>query len=548
MPVQTQPSVPTLQGPRAAITTRDRARRRSFRVPAWCVTLSAVALTLGATLSARADDFINRANAQYAQIAQDRRSDTVMLPVLAGMARPPESVARADDAMLLPAGAQGWAEALAWAQAPEQRAALEVLAQCTGERDWRRAFAFGQPYGINGVPVSLIQAKLFTDLGDPPTLAGAKLHYMKALDTLWCLVNVEATRLTAEGKASEAVDLLINWVYFGRQMADRQMFTEAAWGLNMMIAGYERLRDVIYTDSRTGAKLNAGRLREQIARLSESGTFLDLSRMRFPTGNRIAAEQLIARFYGRGDQVDQRAFAVSMARLRSSERPLRLFSESGHWRMVAGTQGSGAEASQIVSGIFDDWNRRWNIASRFDPSLLVLTSYSRFDGDRFAAVSAAVPDMTQLLDLRELAGLEAVGSRASMGLMGHFYITRNYAPQISAIRPAWVPEIESDPFNPTNRNRGGKPPLEYFVPIRDTEAIDGAGNPHELQVFVNGANFRVALKEDVFVLYSWGSDHAKNNARRVQNVSARVEGADYLIWPPRLSLYRQYRLDLGELK
>jgi hypothetical protein len=529
------------------ILPRSTAAQFRPRVAAWCMALCVAALSLGATLSARADDFINRANAMYAQIAQDRRSDTVLLPVLAKMTRPPESVSRADDAMMLPAGAQGWAEAVAWAQAPEQRAALEALAACTGERDWRRAYAFGQPYGINGVPVSLIQAKLFTDLGDPPTLAGAKLHYMKALEWLWSLVNVEATRLVADGKASDAVDLMINWVFFGRQMADRQMYAESSWGLKMMIAGYERLRDVIYVDSRTGARLEVGRLRDQIARLSESGTFLDLSRMRFPMGNRIAAEQLISRFYASGDQVDQRAFATSMARLRSGERPLRLFSESGHWRMVAGTQGSGSEATQIVAGIFDDWNARWNIASRFDPRMLVLSSYSRLDADRFAAVSVAVPDMSELINLRELASLEAIGSRASMGLMGHFYTTRNFAPQISAIRPAWLPEIESDPFNPTNRNRGGKPPLEYFVPVRDTEALHGAGTPHEIQVFVNGANFRVNLTNDVFVLYSWGSDHAKNNARRVQNVSARVEGADYLLWPPRLSLYRQYRLDLGEL-
>jgi hypothetical protein len=45
-----------------------------------------------------------------------------------------------------------------------------------------------------------------------------------------------------------------------------------------------------------------------------------------------------------------------------------------------------------------------------------------------------------------------------------------------------------------------------------------------------------------------GSDNASTNAKRVQNVAEQVEGADYLMWPPVISLYRQHKLDAGEIK
>ena len=59
--------------------------------------------------------------------------------------------------------------------------------------------AFGQLYGVEGVDIEMIAAGLYTDLGDPPTLAGARIGYMPMLDRLAILVNVEATRLAAEG-------------------------------------------------------------------------------------------------------------------------------------------------------------------------------------------------------------------------------------------------------------------------------------------------------------------------------------------------------------
>lgn len=499
--------------------------------------------------AATADDFTDRVNKPLADISASRRSDPVLLPKIAAIAPPPKSVATLETSATLPPGKSGWSEAESWVTGAPQKEALAALQAITKEHDAKNAFAFGLPYGIDGVEPSLVQAGMYADLGDPPTLAGARLLYLPALDRLAIVANVEATRLTAAGQVNDAIDVLTNFVYFARQMCDRPMFTEAAWGLWHMCVGFERIRDVVYTDSLTTRKLDVGRLRDQIKALGETGQFLDLSRMKFPQGNQAAAEQLVARLYKPDGNIDEGAFAATMSRLGSSKHPLRLFSESGRWRSIASTQDRKAQVAEKVRGVFDDWNNRWNLKSRFDPKMSVASTFSQMDASSNSIITTAAPDLGVLLDLRDLARVEGIGTRNALGIMGFATINKSFPPQLAAIKPAWVPSLEADPFNNTNLTRGGVPPLEYFVPMSQAAAaFDGAGSPHKMKVFAAGANFEVSLRGDVFVLYSWGSDLEKNNANSVENVAKRVEGADYLMWPPVLSLLRQHKIDVGEIK
>ena len=235
-----------------------------------------------------------------------------------------------------------------------------------------------------------------------------------------------------------------------------------------------------------------------------------------------------------------------MSRLTSTTRPLRLFSESGKWRSIGSSQADRAEAQQVVAALFDDWATRWNIPW-FDKRLSNISPYSNLDRSRLAAVAAITPDMTILYNQRQLARVEAVGTRHALAIMGHFTTIKQFPTVISVIRAAWLPDVEADPFNPNTQN-GGRPPLEYFVPIRDSAAFDGPNTPHKVRVVAKGAPFEVNLKDDVFVLYSVGSDNAKNNAVNVQNTAEVVQGADYLIWPPVVSLVRQHMLDEGQIK
>jgi hypothetical protein len=62
------------------------------------------------------------------------------------------------------------------------------------------------------------------------------------------------------------------------------------------------------------------------------------------------------------------------------------------------------------------------------------------------------------------------------------------------------------------------------------------------------ATFSLTFKNESMVIYSVGSDNANNVVANVQNTPVVVRGADYMVWPPVLSLYRQHLTDLDLLK
>jgi hypothetical protein len=518
--------------------------------------LAACVLTLSAgdvsgQPSGQAQDFVARVNSHYAPIDASRRSDLVLLPLLAKMERPPTDMDTLDRAVILPASDPAFAPAKAWATAAPQRAVLDGLARVTQEREWRRAFAFGQAYGFEGVAPEIIAAGLYTDIGDPPTLGAARHGYLPAFDRVAILVNVEASRLVGEGKASDAIDVLTNWTYFCRSICDRQFFAEASWGLRHMAQALERIRDVAYVDSRASRTLDATRLLDQIRRLSPTD-YLDLSRLQFPIADRAAAEQMLARVYVPRGRVDESVFAPAMARLGSSQHPLRLFSETARWRGAAAAQADWFVATEKVAGVYNDWQNRW-LFDWYDRRQSLRTAWSSVQDEigSLAVLQATTPDLGQLATLRQIARLETSGTRTALAVLGASMEQRAFPPQLSAVRPRWVPQLDEDPYNPTLRDRGTRPPLEYFVPMRDTQTAErGERVPYEMDVVTNdpARPLTLRLTDDTFVVYSWGSDNAKNFARRTQNTSAVVQGADYLIWPPVPSLQRQHLKDLGQVR
>jgi len=516
------------------------------------IVVSALCLAGALAPAALADEYVDRVNAGYADIKPDRRSDRLMLPLIAKMAEPPGAVADFERAMMLPAGASGWSDAAAWAQQPEQRAVVDQIRAIGKDWDKPPVWGFAQPYGAEGVSIDLIRAKLYTDLGDPPTLAAARFLYLAAIQKVEVLVHVEATRLTAEGKPDEAIALLIDWGFFSRQIADRQFYKEFAWGLAAVTRAAARIRDVVYLDSRDKRVLAdpamASKVIAVIERLDPERGDAKASRLRFPTGERIAAEQIIARVYVTRGKVDPAAFAGTMSALGSTDRPLRLFGEAAAWQGLAASQMDWHDVTAELPKLYDDWVSRWDLGP-FDQRLDMPFYYTTIDGRRAAAISKVIPDMTWLFGARQALAAEVVGTRDALGLVGFWYANRSLAPTIASIRPRWVNRLDADPFNP-DRARGQRPPLEYFVPIRDQPQADRASaQPHEVHVFVpDGTNFVRRFKDDQFILYSVGRDGAKNWASRVQNTWELAPGSDYLIWPPVLSLYRQHLIDSGALK
>lgn len=516
-----------------------------------CLALAVIAGTIlftTAAVTAQSDSVVSKLNESLVNVDPARRSDTVLLPLLAKMEAPPAVVASVDEARLIPADAKGFAAAAAWAQGAPQQAVLAGLATVTAEQDWRKAMIFAQPYGADGVPPELIRAGLYTELDDPPTLAWASIGYMPALDRMESLVNVEVTRLAAEGKANEALDLLVNFAYFARQICDRKFFAEGQWGLRAMTRTFERMRDIAYVDARGAKALHPERIKAAIARMDDGGV-LDLAypRMKWPEANRLAAEQMVERMYGDGGMVRADVFPTTMARLGTGGKPLRLFSQSARWRTAAAQQVHGDAAEANLSRVYGDWERRWQ-GSYFDLRLQGRASeFADLDRNTNAVVALATPDMTGLIHLRQQATSEAVGTRLSLALTAQWYVTGAIPPQATAVRPRWLKAMEADAFNP-NRDRGALPPPQYFIPTRR----GGVSAPHSMDVVTNSvrgdANFSLKFGPETFILYSYGTDQADNFATRIQNTTDVVQNADYLLYPPVLSLYRQNLRDRGDIE
>lgn len=483
----------------------------------------------------------------YADIPADRRSDTILIPALKDLEPPPASVRELEKARLIIPGMQAWNDASAWAAKPAQRAALAALRKATEPVKSGTPMAWGQAYGVSAVTPDLVRAGLYTELGDPPLLSAAQFLYLPKLDTLAVLVNIEATRLQSESKTNDALEIMERLLALGRQIADRQYFRESRWGLMIMVSSLERMRDIAYVDFRGRQALTAEQLRAAIQRL-DSTADLRIDRILLPRADLIGADQAVALVMVPRAGVNERTFPTTMAMLTSAERPLRLFSEAASWKGAGTGHADWAATTEEVKKLGDDYRKRWPL-EWFHTLNNLPFERSKMDPNQFAVLAATVPDMSELFNLRQAVRVEIVGTRQALGIVGFFYARKLFPPKLSSIAPEWMPRLDVDPFNPNLANNA-KPPLEYFVPIRDTH-FDKAKDPvpHEMKIVTgDGVNFAARLRDDTCVIYSVGSDNKPNFADRVQNTIEKLPDVDYLIWPSVLSLYRQHLNELGELK
>lgn len=506
----------------------------------------------GGPALAQPGDPVAQINEALARTPREKRSDLVLLPLAAKMQPVPGALTAAPDlAVMMTDSHPAWPSVASWAAGEPQQAVLRALDEVTREEDPRLAHAFALPYGPEGVPIELIRAGLYIELGDPPMLAAADFKYMTALTNLGLLVHAEATRRSSEGDPAGAIDLLIDWCFLCRQMADRPMFIESLWGLHRAGNALMRVRDIAYQDFKGARAITSEQFRQIVRRLDDRRGYLGIERLAFPTGQRAAAEQLIARVFVPRAGVNADEFPVTMARLASTERPLRLFGEAGRWQGAGVGHANWFDTTAELEKVYGDWSGRWPLPP-FDPRMNQPFAYDALDRSRFAVLAQVLPPMGELFARRQVLRTESVGTRTSLAVLGYFYDQKQFPPQLAATRPRYIsPDLDADPFNP-NRARGAQPPMEFFVPIRDTRDQFGEREdprPHEIKLFVEaGPNFNVRLGSDEFVVYSVGADGAKNWAREVQNSPALLPGRDYLVWPPLVSLARQYLKDAGQLE
>lgn len=502
---------------------------------------------------ARADEFTDRANALYQSISQSKRSDVVVLPAVAKMQPVPAVVGTVERAMMLPATSASFKAAAEWAAAEPQQAVIAALDSVTREQNFTEAFAFGQPYGADALATSeggiaLIRAELYTDLGDTGMLAGARFLYLPALDRVACLVNAEATRLAAAGEHARALDVLTDWLFFSRQIADRAFFQESRWGWRAMIAAADRLRDVVYTDFRAEHKITNEMLGATLDRIRADG-YISLDRVLFPRANQIAAEQVIAKVFIPRAGVNEAVFGATMARLAATQRPLRLFAEAARWNAAASQHANFFQTGDELRKVYGDLASRWPLEP-FDARMAYVSDFEKLQKSRFAVIAAVIPDMTVLYNDRQVCRAQLVGTRMALGIMAFQNRNKNWPPDIASIRPTWVRVIEADPYNP-DRAQGKLPPLEFFVPNRERKPDPREeARPHQINVVPLGGllNFQARVGSDQFVLYSVGPDGAKQWAANVSAEPHKGAVGDLLLWPPVSSLLRQRLTETGELK
>lgn len=554
----------TRRGPGCAARGLSRAIRLASHRVAWCAVGgtalgtalgsgfgagSAAFALAGAAAVASGQSWIEQANALYDDIIPSRRSENIILPALIGLEPAPVGVETIDKAMMMFAGAQGWSQAESWATSAPSRAVLEALDKATVGETYDTAKAFSLRYGTDGVSVEMIRAGMYTELGDPPLLAGAKHRYMDKFDDLRCLVHVEATRLLSEGEVAQAMDLLVDLAQFGYQIADRETLKESRWGYVTMANAIMRVRDIAYQDFKGDRKVDLDAMGKVIDRLHPENGALRLDRLNFPRGNEIAARQLIDVLYIPRAGVDETRFVSTMVRLATSDLPLRRFSAASRFEANMDKQKSWFEIDDVVDDVFASWSKKWSF-DRFDPVLALPFAWETdVVGEDALVVRVGVGgDMGELFDLRTQVTLERVGTRQALGLLGRYYLAGSFAPKIDGIRPRWVDRLEDDPLN-TLRTGGRLPPMRYFRPVTDFYLPDERAErqPHTMQLFPgDGTNFEVTLYEDQFLLYSTGENGVDDNGIRL-SVDPESMVGDYLIWPPMLGLHREHLRQIGEI-
>lgn len=518
------------------------------------IALAVIVGSLAITLPAHAaDDAIAKANQLYRDVKPGKRTEDVLFAALAKLQAPPAGLSDRRAAMLLPATAASFKAAADWANATDQREALAAMSKAAEGKENLDGRALTQGYGEAAAGgTERVQAGLYSDVGTPPMLAALRPIYLERYDRLLILANVEATRLAADGKPAEAIGVLTDALFVSRQIVDREMAIEQRWAYAAMEDLAERIRDIAYVDTRglpgqsPVAKLTPDAMIAANERLFEEG-YLRTDLLRLPRGEPIALQQVLDTAFEPGGGPRAADFSGLMARLGSTQQPLRLFAESAKWEGVAAGHPNLADTKRAMDKIFGDWSLRWPL-DPFDARNSFESDYAKLDKARFPLLAALVPDLGRLFFARQSLRAQLVGTRTSLALVGFQIRSRNLAPDVPIVRPTFLKRIEDDAFN-DDRAKGRVPPLQFFVPVRDFGRGAPSKDPVTLTLALSsGGTVSRTYEAKEFVLYSIGPDKVRGYAQSSHDRAEPGQGGDLLLWPPALSLEREDLLGAGKLK
>ncbi len=515
-------------------------------IPARSARAITAACVLAATMvgPALADDFVDRVNAMLRKVGDDKRSDKVVLPLLPAMTPPPAVLKDQFTAGLYSDKGPSWTECKAWAQAEPQKKVIEAIAKVTkDENDPQRGFAFSLPYGTEATDPELVTKDMYVDLGDPPTLAGAKFLYLDDLEKVGILMHVEASRLLEAGDVSGSLGVMKNWVFFSRQMCDRPFLKEKEFGLKSLAFAIERIADLTYTDFRAADhKLQPSALVNIVGLMRDRSLYID--RIRLPEAEYVAREQLINKVIIEKDGPNPETFASTMARVSSVDRPLRLFSTAAYWDQVRPRHVGWYDALKVLNSLKADWEQHWKL-SPFDVFQQRQPYYKLYvkGRPRYAVVGMGLDDFEELFVVRRRIEVIQVGTRMGMAVYAYFLRERVLPTSLAATRPRYTRQIDTDPYS----SKGDD--LRYFIPVQQTPKDEhGNDKPFSLRLWLPDPlpNFEVPLDKTQFVIYSVGPDDSSQAG--LTCTQGRPGTGDYLLWPPPLSLMRQKMIGDGTLK
>jgi hypothetical protein len=419
----------------------------------------ALAFASAALAQAPADPVAQLNKALVAPGVKDA-SDTLLTSV-ATMDAPPKLPKAFREVSLMTSKSRSWADWDAWAKADPQQAALTALKTVC---DPKSKYALGLPYGRSNTKPEWVAAGIAIDVGEPPLLAAAPngLEYLDRLGHVALLCTVQAERLALENKPAECVAVLLDWLRLGRMIADRPFAAEKLWGLAQMTKAVERLGDI--------ACSHPDLLTEKV--VQDTNKDLDFraiapERIRFPVGERMALDQLIALAIEERGGPKPGGFGPTLARITYDRtNPYDLFPQAAYWGEIGKSHAGWFDTREQVDRVLGDWQKRWELNDIFDPIMQTPTDYSRMDRLRFAMIEQMVRPAGELFALRTTFVTQLGGLRSALAVVGYRSVQKQWPPNLNAVQPRFVQKLDYDPWF-FEREREVREIYRYFVPMRD---------------------------------------------------------------------------------
>ena len=468
--------------------------------PARVLALAVLAAASLACPSVRADDqkAVDALNAPGKEIQDKSKSWKPLFDGYVAMSAPPLKVGKDFNALSIWPGMTDWGKVKEWAAANGDMAKAILATQS--------CVAFALPYGQSSVPASYVEKGVYTRIGDGLEVYVPDVAYLKPLATIEAFVVAEMYRLGGEKKFQEAFDLGLATLRVLRQVADQHLLEEKLFAMEALCDMASVQRDVLQTFLADVPGPVAKKFALSGYALIRPTDGERLRRLEMPEGDRVLAEALIMQLFDAQGQPDTAKFAATMGALQARKEPLSAFGAARRWTEIADVHGS-LDATRIrLTGIYDDWWRRWRVRY-YDTLLDNPTVISRTNKMRYAMVLAMVNDIDRVFALRQRLNAELNGTVLAFGLVAAYRDAGTWPAGLDRTYTQFtIKRFDMDPWDPS----AGRWQYENASSPRAIETDFG-------RLQISGG-----------ILYARGVDKEDGGAKKATNDGLT---GDFVAWP-----------------